>query len=1011
MKRRPRAGSTTSNAQRGKRPTPKRSRPLKAVSRRRSTATGRVTEMARLVRERDEALEREKATAEVLRVISLSPGALEPVFEAVLENATRICEAKFGNLWLRDGNNFRIAATHGAPRAYREYLQGEPVVVPDAGTTMGRVVNMREVVQIDDIRTAPESSMRIATVKLANARSLVAVPMIKGNEVIGVIAIYRQEVRRFTDKQVALLANFAAQAVIAVENTRLLNELRQRTNDLSESLEQQTATSEVLRVISSSPGDLQPVFQVMLQNAARICEARAGNIYRWEDSALRLVTTHNTPPAFAEFLRRTPVHATANNPVGRMQKTKSLVHTADLSTQQSYIGKSDAAIVAAVDLGGVRTQLSVPLLKDNDFIGAITLWRDEIRPFDDRQIALVQNFAAQAVIAIENTRLLHELRQRTNDLTESLEQQTATSEVLSVISSSPGDLQPVFQVILENATRLCEAKFATLFRYDGEMFFPAAGIGRPAALVEAHSKRGAFKAVPGTTLYEVWRTKSAVHTEDDATAPDPGAHVRFGGARSTIGFPMLKDNTLIGVIVIYRQEVRTFTQKQIELVTNFAAQAVIAIENARLLNELRQSLEQQTATADVLRVISSSPGELEPVFLSMLANAVRICDAKFGTLYRYDNKTFEAVANFGVPPAYAEFQRQRSSFQPPAGTALDCISQTKELVSIADVATAGDASAGPAAGAAAKFGGARSLVGVPMLKDDVLIGAIAIYRQEVRPFTDKQIALVQNFAAQAVIAIENARLLSELRQSLEQQTATAEVLSVINSSPGDLNPVFEAMLEKAVQLCGAEFGNIYRWSGDALHLLATHNTPPAFAEARRNLPFRPGPATPTGRMVATKTVTHVADLAAEPRATEQDDREVRFGVDVGGIRTLLSVPMLKENELVGAFTIYRQEVRPFSDKQIALVQNFAAQAVIAIENTRLLNELRESLDRQTATADILRVIASTPEDSKRALDTIAETSGADVRRRECPFQANRGRCPSCRRYGRSHRGQAPGGPA
>ena len=238
----------------------------------------------------------------------------------------------------------------------------------------------------------------------------------------------------------------------------------------------------------------------------------------------------------------------------------------------------------------------------------------------------MQNFAAQAVIAIENTRLLNELRQ-------SLEQQTATADVLRVISSSPGDLQPVFQAMLENATRVCDAKFGTLFRFDGKNLDPAAHFGTPPELVEFQKRRGPYQPIPGSLLERVLRTKQATHTADRRAEPATGPTARLGGARSQIAVPMLKDDVLIGAIVIYRQEVRPFTDKQVDLLTNFAAQAVIAIENTRLLNELRQSLEQQTATADVLRVISSSPGELEPVFQAMLANATRICEAKFGTMY------------------------------------------------------------------------------------------------------------------------------------------------------------------------------------------------------------------------------------------------------------------------------------------------------------------------------------------------------------------------------------------
>jgi GAF domain-containing protein len=368
--------------------------------------------------------------------------------------------------------------------------------------------------------------------------------------------------------------------------------------------------------------------------------------------------------------------------------------------------------------------------------------------------------------------------------------------------------------------------------------------------------------------------------------------------------------------------------------------------------ERDEALEQLSAASEVLKVISSSPGELEPVFQAMLENAVQICDAKFGTLYRCENETFEAAAHFGAPTAYVKFQRQRGLFQPPAGTALDCILQKKELVSIADVAAAGDASVGPAAGAAARFGGARSLIAVPMLKDNALVGAIVIYRQEVQPFTEKQIELLKNFAAQAVIAIENTRLLNELRQSLEQQTATADVLRVISSSPGELEPVFQAMLENATRICQARFGTLFRFDGDMYHLAAQFGTPPDLvAFQRQRGPFRPPPD--LDEITRTKRTRHTADAAADPNPGK--------AATLGGARSAMYVPMVKHDHLVGALVIYRQEVRPFTDKQIELVENFAAQAVIAIENTRLLNELRqrttdltESLEQQTATSEVLR---------------------------------------------------------
>ena len=417
------------------------------------------------------------------------------------------------------------------------------------------------------------------------------------------------------------------------------------------------------------------------------------------------------------------------------------------------------------------------------------------------------------------------------------------------------------------------------------------------------------------------------------------------------------------------QEVRPFNNKQMELVTNFAAQAVIAIENARLLNELRQrttdltertadlteALEQQTATSEVLQAISGSPGDLQPVFAIMLQNMVRVCHASFGAVHRCHGDLFQFVAEHNSPSAYANLIRH-SPFRPGPHHYFGPMIASKSVEQFADLAASqGYLDRRPEFVTAVELGGVRTGLNVPMLKENELIGAFALARKEVRPFTDKQIELVKNFAAQAVIAIENARLLNELRQrttdltertadlteALEQQTATSEVLQVISRSPGGLEPVFQAMLEKAVRICDAKFGSILRWDNEAAHLIATHNAPPAFTEARRRSTNPANPKTSFGRMVATKAVVHVADAAAEPGYVEQHDPAAVAAVELGGQRTALYVPMLKESELIGAFTLSRQEVRPFTDKQIELVQNFAAQAVIAIENARLLNELRD----------------------------------------------------------------------
>ena len=404
-----------------------------------------------------------------------------------------------------------------------------------------------------------------------------------------------------------MVETFADQAVIAIENTRLFDAEQQRTRELTESLQQQTTTSEVLQVISSSPGDLQPVFEAMLEKAVRICDAMSGGIYRWDGNAFSLVATHNLPPAYAESRRFSPFRPGAKHPLRRMIATKAEVHIADLAAESAYIKERHPAFVAAVELGGVRTAINVPMLKENELIGSFALNRQEVRPFTDKQIALVKNFAAQAVVAIENARLLNELRQRTTDLTErttdlteALEQQTATSEVLQVISRSPGDLEPVFATMLEKALRICDAKFGGVYRCDGDSLRLVATINAPSAYDDARSY-APFRPSPKHFFGRMLATKTVLHVADLTTEqpyaerhPAYVAAVELGGIRTYLIVPMLKQNELIGLFGMVRQEVRPFTEKQIALVTNFAAQAVIAIENARLLNELREVV----ATAD-----------------------------------------------------------------------------------------------------------------------------------------------------------------------------------------------------------------------------------------------------------------------------------------------------------------------------------------------------------------------------------------------------------------------------